>query len=249
MLLIFIPFEIFISGVEGLSQGIFILAATSRPDLIDPALLRPGRIDKLLHCPMPNVEDRLSILKTLGKKLPSMIKISDDDLLEVANSSDGFTGADLQALLCTAQINQSNQSRAETKNKENKTISRTSDHENDAKDAKSNLGDDHEEFMKNNTFTNAILDPAKKVWSFQKQLEEIEPRNLVESDNVAQNEVKDFLTLQDLLNALHETRASVSKKELQKYERIYEKYSTSSNDSRNKDSADIPAPGSRVSLA
>ena len=232
--------------MEGLSQGIFILAATSRPDLIDPALLRPGRIDKLLHCPMPNVEDRLSILKTLGKKLPSMIKISDDDFLEVANSSDGFTGADLQALLCTAQINQSNQSRAETKNKENKTISMTSDHE---KVAESNVGDDHEEFKKNNTFTKAILDPAKKVWSFQKQLEEIEPRNLVESDNVTQNEVKYFLTLQDLLNALHETRASVSKKELQKYERIYEKYSASSNDSRNKDNADIPAPGSRVSLA
>ena len=246
--------------MEGLSQGIFILAATSRPDLIDPALLRPGRIDKLLHCPMPNVEDRLSILKTLGKKLPSMIKISDDDLLEVANRSDGFTGADLQALLCTAQINQSNQSRAETKNKENKTTSLISDHENGAQDAESNLGDDHEVFKKNqmdintqreknNIFTNAILDPAKKVWSFQKQLEEMDPRNLVESDNVAQNEVKYFLTLQDLLDALHETRASVSKKELQKYERIYEKYSASSNDSRNKENADIHAPGSRVSLA
>lgn len=231
--------------MEGLSQDIFILAATSRPDLIDPALLRPGRIDKLLHCPMPNLEDRLSILKTLGKKLPSMFKISDDDLLIVANNSDGFTGADLQALLCTAQINQSNQSRAETKNKENKTTSMISDHKKDAQDAESN----HEEFKKNNTFTNAILDPAKKVWRFQKQLEEIETRNLVESDNVAQNEVKYFLTLQDLLDALHETRASVSKKELQKYERIYEKYSASSNDSKNKDNADIPAPGSRVSLA
>jgi hypothetical protein len=102
---------------------------------------------------------------------------------------------------------------------------------------------------KSNIFTNAFLDPAKKVWSFQKQLEEIEPRNLVEFDSVAQNEVNYFLTLQDLLDALHETRASVSKKKLQKYERIYEKYSASSNDSRNKDNADIPAPGSRVSLA
>lgn len=43
-----------LDGVEGLSEGIFILAATSRPDLVDPALLRPGRIDKILHCPMPN---------------------------------------------------------------------------------------------------------------------------------------------------------------------------------------------------
>lgn len=246
--------------MEGLSQGIFILAATSRPDLIDPALLRPGRIDKLLHCPMPNVEDRLSILKTLGKKLPSMIKISDDDLLVVANNSDGFTGADLQALLCTAQINQSHHSKEEKKTKKNKTTSMISEHENDAQGTKDNFGDDHEEFKKkqtdintqtenNKTFTNAILDPAKKVWSFQKQLEEIEPRNLAESNNVVKKEVEDFLTLQDLLDALQETRASVSKKELQKYEKIYEKYSTSSNNPRNKDNADIPAPGSRVSLA
>ena len=40
--------------MEGLSQGIFVVAATSRPDLIDPALLRPGRLDQMLHCPMPD---------------------------------------------------------------------------------------------------------------------------------------------------------------------------------------------------
>ena len=50
-----------LDGVEGLSQGIFVLAATSRPDLVDPALLRPGRIDKLLHCPMPNAVSNLFI--------------------------------------------------------------------------------------------------------------------------------------------------------------------------------------------
>ena len=43
-----------LDGVEGLSQGIFVVAATSRPDLIDPALLRPGRLDQMLHCPMPD---------------------------------------------------------------------------------------------------------------------------------------------------------------------------------------------------
>ena len=43
-----------LDGVEGLSEGIFVIAATSRPDLIDPALLRPGRLDQMLHCPMPS---------------------------------------------------------------------------------------------------------------------------------------------------------------------------------------------------
>lgn len=42
-----------LDGVEGL-EGVFILAATSRPSLIDPALLRPGRVDKCVYCPMPN---------------------------------------------------------------------------------------------------------------------------------------------------------------------------------------------------
>ncbi len=42
-----------LDGVEGL-EGVYVLAATSRPDLIDPALLRPGRLDKALLCPMPD---------------------------------------------------------------------------------------------------------------------------------------------------------------------------------------------------
>lgn len=49
-------------GAEGLS-GVHILAATSRPDLIDSALLRPGRLDKLILCGMPNATERLEVLK------------------------------------------------------------------------------------------------------------------------------------------------------------------------------------------
>ena len=53
-----------LDGVEGLSEGIFVIGATSRPDLIDPALLRPGRLDQMLHCPMPN-QVQCSIPKTV----------------------------------------------------------------------------------------------------------------------------------------------------------------------------------------
>ena len=51
-------------------RDVFVIAATNRPDIIDPAMLRPGRLDKLLYVPLPNKEDRFSILKTLTRKVP-----------------------------------------------------------------------------------------------------------------------------------------------------------------------------------
>ncbi|KAL9040531.1 MAG: hypothetical protein Q9214_004449, partial [Letrouitia sp. 1 TL-2023] len=90
-------------GAEGLS-GVYVLAATSRPDLIDPALLRPGRLDKSILCDLPTLDDRLDILQALSKKL----RISDDvlknGLQEVARRTEGYSGADLQALIYNAHL-------------------------------------------------------------------------------------------------------------------------------------------------
>uniref|UniRef100_A0A4W2FPZ6 Peroxisomal ATPase PEX1 n=1 Tax=Bos indicus x Bos taurus TaxID=30522 RepID=A0A4W2FPZ6_BOBOX len=89
-----------LDGVEGL-QGVYVLAATSRPDLIDPALLRPGRLDKCVYCPPPDQASRLEILNVLSESLP----LADDvDLQHVASLTDSFTGADLKALLYGAQL-------------------------------------------------------------------------------------------------------------------------------------------------
>ncbi|XDG10093.1 hypothetical protein ABKA04_009708 [Annulohypoxylon sp. FPYF3050] len=92
-------------GAEGLS-GVYVLAATSRPDLIDPALLRPGRLDKSLLCGFPDVEDRIDILQALGKKvkLNPEILSSQEGLLELARRTEGYSGADLQALMSNAQL-------------------------------------------------------------------------------------------------------------------------------------------------
>ncbi|KAH8179958.1 ATPase family associated with various cellular activities (AAA) domain-containing protein [Sarocladium implicatum] len=92
-------------GAEGLS-GVYVLAATSRPDLIDPALLRPGRLDKSLLCDMPSMDDRHDILKALLHKvrLSDELNDSDDALLEVARRTEGFSGADIQALVSNAQL-------------------------------------------------------------------------------------------------------------------------------------------------
>lgn len=92
-------------GAEGLS-GVYVLAATSRPDLIDPALLRPGRLDKSLLCDMPAAEDRLDILKALFQKvrLSEELTESEDYWEEIARRTEGFSGADLQALVSNSQL-------------------------------------------------------------------------------------------------------------------------------------------------
>ncbi|NXD06544.1 PEX1 factor, partial [Nothocercus nigrocapillus] len=89
-----------LDGVEGL-QGVYVLAATSRPDLIDPALLRPGRLDKCLYCPPPDQTSRYEILKALSH---SLSLASDVDFQYLAAKTEHFTGADLKALLYNAQL-------------------------------------------------------------------------------------------------------------------------------------------------
>ncbi|KAL2016530.1 hypothetical protein VTK56DRAFT_3424 [Thermocarpiscus australiensis] len=92
-------------GAEGLS-GVYVLAATSRPDLIDPALLRPGRLDKSLLCDFPTLDDRLDIIRALAHKVKVADEVwqSDGALLELGRRTDGFSGADLQALVSNAQL-------------------------------------------------------------------------------------------------------------------------------------------------
>ncbi|KAJ2451083.1 Peroxisome biosynthesis protein pex1 [Coemansia sp. RSA 2336] len=84
-------------GAEGL-KGVYVLAATSRPDLIDPALLRPGRLDKAFLCDMPGQSDRKDILLKQATK----VKCQSVDWDAVAQRTGGFTGADLQALVYNA---------------------------------------------------------------------------------------------------------------------------------------------------
>ncbi|GAX80046.1 hypothetical protein CEUSTIGMA_g7485.t1 [Chlamydomonas eustigma] len=89
-----------LDGVEGL-RGVCVVAATSRPDMVDPALLRPGRLDRLVLCGVPEEEERLQILKALSRKLSMDSSV---DLSLVAAQSDGLTGADLGAILSEAQL-------------------------------------------------------------------------------------------------------------------------------------------------
>ena len=89
-------------GAEGL-EGVYVLAATSRPDLIDPALLRPGRLDKSLLCDMPDVSDREDILRAISEKLQLEDSVK-GNFPEIAERTEGLTGADLQALMYNAHL-------------------------------------------------------------------------------------------------------------------------------------------------
>ncbi len=85
----------------GVNEGVIILAATNRPDILDPALLRPGRFDRRVYVGLPDIKGREDILKVhaRGKPLGSDVKLD-----ELAKSTPGFTGADLENLLNEAAL-------------------------------------------------------------------------------------------------------------------------------------------------
>ena len=92
----------------GRTEGVIVMAATNRPDILDPALLRPGRFDRQIHVGRPDVKGREEILKVhaKGKKLDDSV-----NLKVVARSTSGFTGADLSNLLNEAAIMAARESR------------------------------------------------------------------------------------------------------------------------------------------
>ena len=84
-----------LDGLEGL-QDVVVIAATNRPDMIDPALLRPGRFDRMVEIGLPDLESRKSILAIQTANTP----LADDvDLTAVADKTEGYTGADLSAVV------------------------------------------------------------------------------------------------------------------------------------------------------
>ena len=90
-----------LDGVKSL-EGVSIICATSRPDLIDPALLRSGRIDRLVECQLPSTNGRFEILKWLTKSITLDPSI---DLKALAIKLDNFSGADIKSILTTANMN------------------------------------------------------------------------------------------------------------------------------------------------
>ena len=90
------------------NEGVILVAATNRPDVLDPALLRPGRFDRRVVVGRPDVKGREQILKVHTKKIP----LADDvDLTTIARGTPGFAGADLANLVNEAALIAARQNR------------------------------------------------------------------------------------------------------------------------------------------
>jgi transitional endoplasmic reticulum ATPase len=98
-----------LDGLGGL-KNVIVIAATNRPDIIDPALLRPGRFDKIIEIPMPNEAARLEILKVYTRRMPIAKDVSVEEL---AKATEGYTGAEIENLTREAGMNAIRTSREE----------------------------------------------------------------------------------------------------------------------------------------
>jgi len=83
-------------------EDIVVIAATNRPDIVDPAILRPGRFDRLIYVPEPDLKARLEIFKLYTKEMPLT---KDVDLPRLAGMTKSYSGADIEALCREAALN------------------------------------------------------------------------------------------------------------------------------------------------
>jgi transitional endoplasmic reticulum ATPase len=93
-----------LDGMENM-HGVIVLAATNRADMIDPALLRPGRFDKIIQIPLPDKESRKSILKINAEKIPTISDENDPNHInfeKLSELTDGLSGADTASIANTA---------------------------------------------------------------------------------------------------------------------------------------------------
>ena len=93
----------FLTELDGIqsSGDVIIIAATNRPDILDPAIIRPGRFDRLTFVPSPNEKERKQMLNIFTRTMPF---VNDVDLDEIAKKTDGFSGADLETYCREAAI-------------------------------------------------------------------------------------------------------------------------------------------------
>ena len=162
-------------GLEDRKQ-IFIIAATNRPDIIDPAMLRPGRLDKLLYVPLPDHNDRCSILETITKNL-KFDKDIDLGKINADKRMEGFSGADIAALVREAQLHALKRLNEKEKEKLKKDNENKMEFENDSnktneKEIEFRINMSDFEYSLNNILPSVSLNDKKKYENLKKKLQE-----------------------------------------------------------------------------
>jgi len=99
-----------LDGLEA-RKSVYVIAATNRPDMIDPAMVRPGRLDKLLYVDLPSSLEQVEIFRTLVRKVPFHGNTDSDKMREkeaieilIREKGDGYSGADIAALVREAGV-------------------------------------------------------------------------------------------------------------------------------------------------
>lgn len=184
-------------GVEGL-DGVYVLAATSRPDLIDSALLRPGRIDKSVLCNVPGLDDRLDILQAITSS-GKMVLEPQTDLAPIAAQTAGYSGADLQGLSYNAYL---------------KSVHRTLQLQ------QTNPTTDQDQAQPETEYS--VLNPNGSQIVIPETLYEAEKNPKDPAPPTAASPIA--IGLQDLLQACQETKPSISVSEFRKLQAIYQKF-------------------------
>ncbi|KAK1229140.1 Peroxisome biosynthesis protein pex1 [Marasmius sp. AFHP31] len=200
-------------GAEGL-EGVYVLAATSRPDLIDSALLRPGRLDKSLLCNMPDAEERKDILQAVSRKL----KVSDSvDFGMVAEATEGFSGADLQALMYNAHLEVVNASIAAAASMETLESSDKSSEQDQPIEFNAFGGPSDGKKVMSKAEVSALQRRLQRIQSASTRQQTQAGKTATKTSSVAKREI----TQEHIDRVLKTTRPSVSAEERRRLDRIY----------------------------
>ncbi|KAG8859203.1 Peroxisome biosynthesis protein pex1 [Serendipita sp. 411] len=214
-------------GAEGL-DGVYVLAATSRPDLIDPALLRPGRLDKSLLCHMPTESERLEILSAIARKMEIHPSV---DFARVASETDGYSGADLQALVYNAHL---------------ESVHFTLSHQSTPSVQKEEALPEFVVLGQQGQHAPSRSEQSAIATRIATILSKSNPKRATQTTQASQ---KPMITAHHLNLALRTTRPSVPDQERQRLERIYRDFSSDrSNALPNPPGFDTHAIGNRASL-
>lgn len=227
-----------LDGVETL-QGVYVLAATSRPDLVDPALLRPGRLDKLVYCGFPGVEDREEILRVLSRQL---VLDGSVDLAAVAQLCEGFSGADLKALLTNAQLSAAHDLLDGIK------TGRGSSRE--GEEEQTQVGDSNDTVYSFDAEGNLVATTQQIAASTLPQSAHLESSSSSSSTTISSTSpATPIVTQAHLLQCVRGLRPSVSEQERHRYQHLYESFLQARGGTAADSSAPAASKSKKVTLA